>query len=203
MHILTAAALAAVTLAAAPACAAPIPQPRTAAEVPLYPGLVKTGQEAVAADSEVLMDWNDPIPFVAGTRVLYTVAATPEEVHAFYLGKLGGKIEYGSEDGHETIKPGGSTPVILSFHPHDFGPGMAPNGDEMPGSRKKALLVRSRKALASGEWVNESQFQWIIKDAKGDLRSFQVDVQDDGLAKDWSSWRPNTTVAIRVSQFRH
>lgn len=202
MRILTVAAIAAASLAA-PACAAPIPQPRTAAEVPLFPGLTKTGQQAVAPDSEVLMDWNDPIPFVSGTRVTYTVAATPEEVHAFYLSKLGGKIEYSSEDGHETVKPGGSTPVILSFHPHDFDYGVAPDGRQMPGSKKRALLTGARKPLPGGEWVSESQFQWIIRDAKGDLRSFQVDVQDDGLARDWSSWRPNTTVAIRVSQFRH
>lgn len=192
----------AACVAATSCVAAPLPQPRTAAAVPLFPGLALTGEEPVAEGGEVLMNENDPIAFVSGVKRAYVVAVTPEEVHGFYLGKLGGKVGYSSEDGHESVRPGGSTPVILSLDAHGFDVELGPDGRDMPGAKKRGLLTKFRKPLASGEWVQESQFQWIVRDAKGDLRSFHVSVQDEGLARDWSSYRPNTVVEITVNQFR-
>lgn len=206
MRFLMTSALAAACVAAcSPSTAAPpaAGQPRTVEAVPMYPGMTRTGEEPTVEGGEVLMDWNDPIPFVSGTKRTYTVAATPEEVHAFYLGKLGGKTEYGSEDGHENVKPGGSTPVILSIHEYDFENREGMDGRTLMGATKKATLSQARKPLADGKWVQESQFQWIIRDAKSDLRSFNVSFHDEGLAKNWASYTPNTVVEITVNQFKH
>lgn len=198
---LTAAAVVAGLTACSPSIAAPA-QPRTFEAVPLYPGMTKTGQQPTVEGGEVLMDWNDPIPFVSGVTRTYTVAATPEQLHEFYLGKLGGKIGYGSEDGHENVKPNGSTPVILSLHEYGFDNEMTIDNRQLLGATKRATLTQARKPLPGGKWVQESQFQWIIRDATGDLRSFNVSFHDEGLAKNWASYAPRTVVEITVNQFR-
>lgn len=209
MRLLLTAAVAAASLAAcspstaAPPAAAAGIQPRTFETVPIYPGLTKTGEEPTIEGGEVLMNDNETIPFVSGTKRSYTVAATPEEVHNFYLSKLGGKIGYSSEDTHEFVKPNGSTPVILSLHEYDFEDRENISGPTLRGATKKATLTAARKPLADGKWVSESQFQWTIRDAKGDLRSFHVSIQDEGLAKNWSGYAPKTLVEITVNQFKH
>ena len=202
MRLFLSSTMAAACLAAT-ACAAPAPQPRTSEAVPLFPGMTLSGQELTVEGGEVLMDWNDTIPFVSGTKRTYTVAAMPEEVHNFYLGKLGGKIGYSSEDGHENVKPGGSTPVILSLHEYEFDNRMSLDNRQLLGATKRATLAQARKPLADGKWVQESQFQWIVRDAKGDLRSFNVSFHDEGLAKNWAAYAPRTVVEITVNQFKH
>lgn len=200
--LLTSALAAACVAACSPSTAAPAAQPRTFEAVPMYPGMTKTGEEPTAEGGEVLLNWNDPIPFVSGVKRTYTVAATPEDLHNFYLGKLGGKIEYTSEDGHENVKPNGSTPVILSLQEYEFENRSTIDDRPLLGATKKATLTQARKPLPGGEWVHDSQFQWIIRDAKGDLRSFNVSVQDEGLAKNWASYTPRTVVEITVNQFK-
>lgn len=199
---LTTAVVVASLAACSPSTAAPA-QPRTFEAVPLYPGVTKIGQEPTAEGGEVLMDGNDPIPFVSGVRRAYSVAATPEQVHAFYLVKLGGKIGYGSEDGHENVQPNGSTPVIMSLHEYEFDNEMTIDNRQLLGATKRATLTQARKPLPGGEWVQESQFQWVIRDAKGDLRSFNVSFHDEGLAKNWAAYAPRTVIEITVNQFKH
>lgn len=168
----------------------------------MFPGLAPTGENPNAGGKGMLRKGNGAIEFVSAVERTYTVAAPAEEVHAFYLGKLGGKVEHDSSDSFENVKPGGSTPVLRHLRAHNFEPDLGPDGRDMPGTKKRALFEKSRKPMANGEWVAESQFQWIIRDAKGDLRAFQVDVVDAGLARDWSSYQPKTTVIISVRQYK-
>lgn len=185
--------------ASAPAAPAPA-TPRTFEAIPMFPGLVSTGEQPIEFGG--LMDWNDPYPLIEGRKRSYATTATAEEVFAFYKQRLGGKVEHDESDSHSNIGPGGATPVILMRHAYEFQPteNILTNR-AISADTQRAMLANNRPASAEGDWISEGSFEWVIKDRSGAPTEFHLKVIDESVAENWTGYAPRTVVEILVSRY--
>ena len=174
--------------------------PRTAAAVPMFPGLTKAGEEPNAGGS--LSDWGRPYPLIEGTKTTYVTTATAEAVYAFYLARLGGKTEWDEGDDHTHIGPNESTPVVRRRAAYEFENTDDPNtGSAISAASQRATLSGARPVSAEGDWIQEGSFDWTVKDGSGGLVDFHVKVVDDSVAPNWTGYSPKTTVEVYVHRY--
>ena len=207
LAVLAVAALVAVGAAAAitrmqaeAAVAAPEGTPRTAAAVPLFPGLTKVSEEPGGGGG--LTDGSRQYPLIEGTRTIYVTTAPAEEVYAFYLAQLGGKTEWGDEVDHTRIGPNQATPVIRKRNPYQFEDTEDPmTGRAIPAASQRAMLSNARPASSEGDWLFDGSFSWVAKDASGAPIKFHVSVIDESVTPVWAGYSPKTGVEIYVQRF--
>lgn len=186
------------------AVVAPAETPRTVQAVPLFPGLTPDGEDTIPQDqgTSLLDGWNNEYPKLGGTSRTYVTTAAAEEVYAFYQQRLGGKVEYGSEDDHTNIGPGGATPVIRTRYPHRLEPteNILTNR-AISTAMQRQMLSDNRPASAEGDWLNNGSFQWVVKDRAGAPTAFNVEVIDESVAPNWTGYAPRTVVRVSIETY--
>jgi len=206
MSRFTVAVLAAVLLGSPAVGSALVPPqapqtPLTAEAMPMFAGLSLTSEEPMTGGGGGLTDGRDPYPFQSGVLRTFTTTTPAEEVYAFYLARLGGKIEHGSRDEHTRIGRGQATPVIryVEFYTFEDVPNL--DGQLITAARQRAMLAAGRPAMSTGEWLRDSSFSWVVKDEAGRLHKFHLKVYDQSVDGSWDRYAAKTIVETQVSHF--
>lgn len=192
------------SLPASPAAAfAPPETPRTAAAVPLFPGLTPAGEKPMSPDSQGLQDgWGDAYPMIEGTSRTYVTTAAAEDVFAFYQQRLGGKSAWTEADDHNHIGPGQVTPVMQVRRPYEFRGTDNPLLRRLiPASSQRAMLEGGRPSSSQGDWIKEGTFGWVVKDRTGAPTAIDVQIVDESVSANWSGYSPRTVVTIHVARY--
>lgn len=187
-----------------PAAVAAAETPRTVQAIPMFPGLTTAGEQAIPQDqgTSLLDGWGNEYPKRGGTVRTWATAATAEEVYAFYQQRLGGKVEYGSEDDHTNIGPGGATPVIRTRYPHRLEPTENPlTNRAISPAMQRQMLSGNRPPSVDGDWLNNGSFQWVTKDRAGAPTAFNVEVIDESVAPNWTGYAARTVVRVSVETY--
>ena len=177
--------------------------PRSAAQIPVFPGLQQTGVDTTANHEDDLQDeWGRPVPLVARRTTTYTIASAPEPVFAFYRERLAGQEQYDQEDVDAFRRePGEFTRTILSRHPHNTAEDDR-SGERPVTAAQKQRLLAGRPQDAPGEWLSDGSFAWSLRDANGDIVQLVVVVRDEGISGNWGGYTPRTVVEITEARFR-
>lgn len=178
--------------------------PRTIQAVPLFPGLQPDGETTLPDGQGTFLqnDWGDEYPRLSSTVRTWVTAAPAEEVYAFYQQRLGGKIEYSSEDDHNHIGPGQATPVLRTRQAHRLEPteNILTNRP-ISAAMQRQMLSANRPASADGDWLSEGSFEWVVKDRAGAPTAFHLKVIDESVAPNWTGYAARTVVEISVETY--
>lgn len=177
--------------------------PRSAAQIPVFPGLQQTGVDTTLDPAGGMQDdWGRPVPLVARRTVAYTLGSAPEAVFDFYRERLGGQEQYDQEDVDAfRRRPGEFTRVIRSRHPHNTAEDDR-SGERPVTAAQKQRLLAGRTRDAAGEWLADGSFEWSLRDANGDIVQMVVVIRDEGISGNWAAYTPRTTVEITEARYR-
>lgn len=186
-----AAVLLAAVIFAVPSLAAQAP--KSWEELPVFRGAVMT-EEDIAPPGQGLR---------SGARRTYLVAASPEQVLAYYetLAKVQGRfLDPEDENG---LAVGKTTAPACQVYFWDestlvdedvkFGPPIR------RGWIKKAL--QGRKKDREGKWVESANMEWHYRDTKGSMTKLHVMIQDLSVNEDAGTYSLKTEIIVEVMNY--
>ena len=184
--------------------------PKNEAQIPVYPGAARD-RETESVNSEILGDRDigetDPStglePLSRVIRV-WTVAATPEDVFAFYAGKLGATTGDSFSSDPRSIRAGQSSKPVAIVFPYvpaeDFQDQYGDHNIKMRDGKLMKAKIESRKKTADGQWIQSVDFNWIYRDTDDECTEFQLTVSDNGFENGEKSYSHKSMVELTITR---
>jgi hypothetical protein len=172
--------------------------PKTENEIPVFSGAVRDMNKEAAVKDEMGLG-NNPSLRSAAFKV-YKTSASPEEVFAFYLQKIGGKENLSFED-PAGIKPGAVSQVryeIECYTDVDFED-YSNEEARHPGMWMKQSLAKNRKPHMPGKWIKEARFDWMKKETNNDLTTFFLIIHDDSFEFSPDKYATSSQIEVQVA----
>jgi len=167
--------------------------PTNIKEIPLYPG-VKLINEEIAPKEQNL---------ISGIRRQYVVAASPEEVVAFYEKNLKTKTRFEDTEDQNLLEVGKTTNPPMQVYLYDdsrFVDGEYGEG----GSSKRAWIkneLLKRKKDKDGGWIENTNSEWYYRGSESTMTSLHIMIDDLSINEESHKYELKTEIIIEVTTY--
>lgn len=143
------------------------------------PAMAQVAATQASSSSEAIPLFDGAELTADETARRYVSTATPEEVFLFY------RDHFAKQEG-----------VVASTHPYPLSEPHHAMGVAISPERQRAVLEAERPTRADGSWLETAGFQWTQRRPDGKTVEFNLTIQDDGMAEDWSAYTPRTLIDL-------